>query len=234
MDEEPPSFMAVAFVIVGWLLRRKLREWWRQHQWKRNVRSAMSMKKGFGEAVAQQKAAFLREQHAAASSFLLNLQQPPASGLYKAEIHEYTIADAKSREVFHPGSDVSSILSVQFTLADNDCESATCAAEDVGSWVMRGSRANTLTVFYAIEQGLFCGGVRSGQQNCYWVEQRTADRLLVVGTWSDFSFEGEWISCTGMRGRYTAYKTDYLMLDDQNENKNDGVATAPTASTEQV
>lgn len=76
----------------------------------------------------------------------------------------------------------------------------------MGMWTMRGTRTNNSTSFYAIEQGLFNGDTPKGQVNCYWVEQRTADRRVVVGTWShqDSTFEGEWLSCSGRRGSYTA------------------------------
>jgi hypothetical protein len=148
---------------------------------------------------------------------LIGQVEPPTSGLYQAEISEFAITKKIDNTVFSPGSHVSSVLSVQFTPA-NECEAAlTAGMGGAGLLILRGSRTNSSKDFYAIEQGVFNSRATVGEPNCFWVEQRTSDQFLIMGTWTDSMFEGEWLSCTGMRGRYSAVRADAMLMADSHE-----------------
>jgi hypothetical protein len=144
---------------------------------------------------------------------LIGQLEPPTSGLFQAEVSKFSIIKTMDNSVFSPGSHVSSALSVQFTPA-NECEAALGAGMGgAGLWILRGSRTNSSKDFYEIEQGVFNNRATVGEPNCFWVEQRTSDQFLIMGTWKDSMFEGEWLSCNGMRGRYTAVRADVIVTD---------------------
>jgi hypothetical protein len=143
--------------------------------------------------------------------------EPPTSGLYQAEISEYTITKKIDNTVFSPGSHISSVLSVQFTPANENEAALAAGMGGAGLWILRGSRTNSSKDFYAIEQGVFNSRATAGEPNCFWVEQRTSDQFLIMGTWIDSMFEGEWLSCTGMRGRYSAVRSDAMVMADSHD-----------------
>ena len=132
-------------------------------------------KERFEQSVAHVKESLVRNTDETVD--LTTQQQPPTSGLYQAQIHEYGITGRKREDkVYHEGSDSSAILSVQFL-----------PSEEGGNLIMRGSRVNTSTNFYAIEQGLLLLvkptetiGAARNLPNCY---SRTAGQLLVVRKW---------------------------------------------------
>jgi hypothetical protein len=162
---------------------------------------------------------------------LIGQLDPPTSGVYQAEIAEFAITKKIDNTVFSPGSHVSSVLSVQFTPA-NQCEAAQAAGMGgAGLWILRGSRTNSSKDFYAIEQGVFNGRATAGEPNCFWVEQRTSDQFLIMGTWQDSFFEGEWLSCTGMRGRYSAVRADGMLMTDSPEIQMNEALSPPDEST---
>lgn len=121
------------------------------------------------------------------------LFEGPASGIYDCEMKEHEMTDKKTADIIRGGNITASTITLVFT---NDSETS-------GGMSINGRRCISRTTgggFYTIEEGCVAS---SGV--AYWVERSSEQSILVSGCFRGDSFDGEWLTSEGARGRYTKF-----------------------------